>query len=131
MIKNSGNSPLSSMTTLIKRTSQATAAGLAWLAYVPFAAAGLATGDVFGSVPDIGGATDPRTAILRILKSVLNFLALIAVVVIVIAGIRLVISSGDEGAVDKAKKTILYAIVGLIIILLASAIVEFVVSLAT
>jgi hypothetical protein len=53
------------------------------------------------------------------------------VVVIVIAGIRLVVSSGDEGAVDKAKKTILFAVIGLIIILLANAIVSIVANIAT
>jgi predicted benzoate:H+ symporter BenE len=48
------------------------------------------------------------------------------VIVVVIAGIRLVISQGEEQEKDKAKKTIFYAIIGLIIILFAQAIVGFV-----
>ena len=87
--------------------------------------------DLFGPVPDIGGvdATDSdaiRTGILDILDIILGFMALIAVVVIVIAGIRLVVSQGDDTEKDKVKKTIFYAIIGLIIILLAQAIVGFV-----
>ena len=59
----------------------------------------------------------------------LSFVGIIAVVVIVIAGIMLLISGGDEGRKDTAKKIIMYAIIGLIIIALASTIVRFVASL--
>src|SRR3989344_5325553 len=85
--------------------------------------------DLFGPVPDIGGvdagSTDEiRTGILNVLDIILSFMALIAVIVIVIAGIRLVVSQGEEAEKDKAKKTIFYAIIGLIVILLAQAIVS-------
>jgi len=91
------------------------------------APAALAQGSLFGDVPDIGGANnDIRGTILNVLKKVLTFMALIAVVFIVIAGIRLVVSQGEEAEKDKAKKTIFYVIIGLIIILLAQAIVTFI-----
>ena len=94
------------------------------------------TPDIFGDVPDIGGvdATDTgavRTAILDILGTVLSFLALIAVIVIVIAGIRLILSQGEETEKDKAKKTIFYAIIGLVVIFLAQAIVGLIGSVGT
>ena len=80
-----------------------------------------------GNIPDIIGTNaDIRTVIIDILKAVLNFMALVAVVLIVIAGIRLVISQGEESEKDKAKKTIIYVIIGLVVIVLARAIVEFV-----
>ena len=90
-------------------------------------------GDIFGPVPDLGGSggTDIRSTVLGILRGVLAFMALIAVVVIVIAGIMLVVSMGDEGAKDRAKRIIFYAVIGLIIILLASALVGFISSLTT
>lgn len=91
-----------------------------------FASSAFAQSGVFGSIPTYGGSTDARSGITNVLQGVLQFLALIAVVVIVIAGIRMVVSSGDEGAVDTAKKTILWAVIGLIVILLAGAIVDFV-----
>ena len=91
---------------------------------------GAQTSGIFGSIPDFGGVTDIRGGVTSVIESILNFMALIAVVIIVIAGIRLVISQGDEGAVDTAKKTILYALIGLIIILLAGAIVDFVAQVA-
>ncbi len=92
--------------------------------------------DLFGPVPDIGGVdgTDTgaiRSGILKVLDIILGFMALIAVIVIVIAGIRLVVSQGEEGEKDKAKKAIFYAIIGLIVILLAQAIVGFIQDIST
>ncbi|MDP7477566.1 MAG: hypothetical protein QF442_03905 [Candidatus Peribacteraceae bacterium] len=82
-------------------------------------------GGLFGPVPDLGatGGTDIRATIIATLRAVLNFMALAAVVMIVIAGIILVVSGGDEQMKDKAKRIILYTFIGLIIILMASAIV--------
>ena len=64
------------------------------------------------------------------LKTIVNILLFIlgaiAVIVIVISGIRYATSGGDSSAVKGAKDTILYAIVGLIVAILAFAIVNFV-----
>lgn len=75
-----------------------------------------------------GSAGTYRGIIITILVSVLNFLALVAVVVIVIAGIRLIVSQGEEEAKEKAKKTIFYALIGLIIVLFARVIVGLITS---
>ena len=88
--------------------------------------------DFLGPVPDIGRSDgDVRTVIEQVIRDVLTFLALIAVVVIVIAGIRLVVSGGDEGQKDGAKKMIIYAVVGLLIIILARVLVDFVITTIT
>ena len=82
-----------------------------------------------GAIPNVGkGNIEIRTAVMDILRAFLNLMALAAVVVIVIAGIRLVIGGQDEGQREKAKNTIIFAVIGLIVILLASAIVNFVVN---
>lgn len=97
-----------------------------------FASSMLVAGKVWaantiGNIPDIGtGNADIRATVVKIIKEVLNFMALVAVVLIVIAGIRLVVSQGEEAEKDKAKKTIIYVVIGLIVIVLARAIVEFV-----
>jgi hypothetical protein len=83
-----------------------------------------------GPTPDVGGlpeASDPedvRSIVIDILAAVLNFLALIAVVVVIIAGIRLIVSQGEDEQKEKAKKTILYAIIGLVVVLFARVIVS-------
>lgn len=67
----------------------------------------------------------------EVLQNGLNiayFLAgIIAVITIIIGGIMYATSSGDSGAVTKAKNLILYAIVGLVAIFAAFAITNFVI----
>ena len=87
------------------------------------------TGDLIPGAPDDTTTDGVRQIVIDLLNIVLNFLALVAVVVIVIAGIRLIVSQGEEEAKDKAKKTIIYVVAGLIVILLAKVIVNFVTSI--
>lgn len=54
---------------------------------------------------------------------VFGFLAALAILVIVIAGIMYITAGGDETRIDNAKKWLLYAIIGLIVSLLAYVIV--------
>ncbi|MBU2213593.1 pilin [Patescibacteria group bacterium] len=87
---------------------------------------------LFGDTPDLGGPSGGiEDTVIDVIKAILSFMALVAVVIIVIAGIRLVVSQGEQEAVEKSKKTILYAVIGLIIILLAQAIVDFIADFAT
>jgi hypothetical protein len=72
-----------------------------------------------------------REVILRVLAVVLDVIAFVAVIIIVIAGVRLIVSQGEDDAVDKSKKTILYVVIGLIIILLSRLIVSFVLNIIT
>jgi hypothetical protein len=51
----------------------------------------------------------------------------IAVIVIIVGGVRYVTSGGDQTAVTSAKNTILYAVIGLVVAFMAYAIVKFVV----
>lgn len=76
-----------------------------------------------------GGATsDDLPKLVQNIINVLLFIAgAVAVVVIIIGGLRYITSSGDQGSIKAAKDTILYAVIGLIVALLAFAIVRFVV----
>ncbi len=68
-----------------------------------------------------------QTGIFKTITNVLLFiLGAVSVIMIIIGGLRYVISGGNSTAVTAAKNTILYAIVGVIIALLAYAIVNFV-----
>ena len=64
------------------------------------------------------------------LRNVVNLLlyvaGIIAVVIIVIAGFRFVTSNGDAAQVSKAKNTIIYALVGLVVAVMSYAIVNFI-----
>ena len=66
--------------------------------------------------------------IVAILNAVIGVLSFVCVVVIIIGGVNYMTSSGDAAKVKKAKDTILYGIIGLVICVLAFAIVNFVIS---
>ena len=84
-----------------------------------------------GDIPAVPGtptAVDKggiRHVIVSALQFVLDFLALAAVIFIIIGGIRLIVSGGSDEQKDKAKKTILYVILGLLVVLFARVIVGF------
>ena len=52
----------------------------------------------------------------------------VSVIMIIIGGFRYIISGGDSAGVSAAKNTILYAIVGLVIVLFSQIIIRFVIS---
>lgn len=65
--------------------------------------------------------------VFRTVVNILLFLVgAISVIMLIIGGIRYVVSAGDQGAVTGAKNTILYAIIGIVVAFLAYAAVEFV-----
>lgn len=63
-----------------------------------------------------------------IVNTLLMVLGMIAVVMIVIGGIRYTTSNGDSSAITGAKNTILYSVIGLIVAIMSYAIVNFVIS---
>lgn len=65
-------------------------------------------------------------AIQVILSSVLAIVLLIALVMLIIGGIRYTTSSGNADAVKGAKNQILYAIIGVVVVVLSFAVVQFI-----
>ena len=75
------------------------------------------------SLPDTAASQEKLASLIIYAGAVA---AVISVIVIVIAGIQFIISSGEPGKVAKARNTILYAVVGLVVALSATAIASFV-----
>ena len=75
---------------------------------------------------DRGDETAMMTTVGNVLNAIYGILGVIAVVMIVISGVKYTTSQGDPGKVQSAKNTILYAIIGLVIALLAFAITNFI-----
>lgn len=83
--------------------------------------------DGLNSISEVaGGDTDLWTMLTNILNGVFLVIGVIAVVVVIIGGVNYTMSQGDPSKVKKAKDTILYGIIGLVVSLLAFAIVNFV-----
>lgn len=78
------------------------------------------------------GGTSSSTDLPALIASVINILLFIAgavaVIMIIIGGLRYIASNGDQTHIKAAKDTILYSVIGLIVALLAFAIVNFVVT---
>ena len=75
-----------------------------------------------------GMPADLEIVFRQITNTVLIVIGAVSVVMLIWGGLRYILSGGDNKKVTDAKNTILYAIIGLIICLLAYAIVNFVIS---
>lgn len=73
-------------------------------------------------------STSFREDFIGIINAVIGVIGLVAVIVIIAGGVTYMTSSGDPQKVKKAKDTILYGIIGMIVCALAFAIVNFVIS---
>jgi hypothetical protein len=97
--------------------------------------AGTASAQVFDGPGLVGGVelaeeiegiadiNNPRATVVRIVTAILEFAALLAVIMVIIAGFYLILSLGEDEKKDKAKKIILYTLIGLVVLLFARIIV--------
>lgn len=82
--------------------------------------------------PDTGAGCDAtaETSVQSIIATALNILSVVigiaAVIMIMIGGFKYVTSSGDASNITSAKNTILFAVIGLVVVALAQFIVRFV-----
>lgn len=75
-----------------------------------------------------GGQGSFRSLALTIVNFFLTFLGLIAVVMIIYGGFLYVSAAGNQEKIESAKKIIMYAVIGIVVILLSFAIVNTVLS---
>lgn len=94
---------------------------------------------VYGQVSEVregvgatGGNTsgNARNDLYSVIEDIINIFSIvvgvIAVIMIIIGGLKYITSGGDSNSVSSAKNTIIYAIVGLIVVAFAQVIVLFV-----
>ncbi|MBI2984009.1 MAG: hypothetical protein HYY50_00030 [Candidatus Kerfeldbacteria bacterium] len=99
----------------------------ATLGLIPSAALAQATTFSIESIGEqigVGGA-DLKQTVINVIQWVLGIMALVAVAMIIFSGF-IAATSPDQDRADRAQRTILGAVIGLVIILLAWAIVLFV-----
>lgn len=84
--------------------------------------------DVLSGVNVTGNQGGPSVE--EVIANVINLLSwivgIIAVIMVIIGGLKYIMSSGDSSNVSSAKNTILYAIIGLVVVAIAQVIVRFV-----
>lgn len=84
------------------------------------------------STDELKNPAGSGVTLINIVQTVINVLlsiiGVIAVVMLIIGGIRYTTSQGDEKAITGAKNTILYAIIGIVVAFAAFALVTFVIN---
>jgi hypothetical protein len=75
-----------------------------------------------------GGITNTVSTIVQILSVIAG---IVAVIMVIVSGLRYITSGGDSGKVGAAKNSLIYALVGLAIAVLAQFLVHFVINKAS
>ncbi len=73
---------------------------------------------------EIGQYASARTYIIKVLNFALSFLGLVAMGFVIYAGFLYVTAGGDDGQNEKAKKIVIYASVGILVVLISFALVN-------
>ena len=88
---------------------------------------GTNSGSDFANNAGLGDA-DLTSSIARIIRTVMGFLGIVAVVIILFGGFKWMTSGGSEDKVGESKKLIISGIIGLVIVLSSYAIATFVIT---
>jgi len=78
--------------------------------------------------PIDGGTWTVAEILERVTNWILGFTGLVAIMFLVYGGLQYIISAGNKDKAEAAKKTILYAVIGLVVVALSYVIVSFVTS---
>ena len=92
---------------------------------IPVALGGLINpGDEPEAIGALGGGGDVRALVLKIINFFLGFLGLLAVIMVIYGGFLYISSAGNQEKVDSAKKILLYAVIGIVIIIISFALIN-------
>ncbi len=78
-----------------------------------------------------GGTTKVNTLITDIVNIFSAVVGIVSVIMIIFGGFKYITSGGDTGNVSSAKNTIVYAVIGLVVVAMAQFIVQFVLNKVT
>lgn len=83
----------------------------------------------------IGGCSSGASDLSKVIKTIINIMstigAVIAVIMIIVGGLRYITSNGDSNSAASARNTIIYALIGLVVVAFAQVIVQFVLERTT
>ncbi len=106
---------------------------------VPAAVQAAAVDDICAGV-NIGsseacGSDTSRVRVSTVVKAAIDIFSLVvgiaAIIMIIVSGLKFIISGGESSNINAARSTLLYAVIGLVVVALAQFIVRFVLAKAT
>ena len=86
------------------------------------------------TVTEFGGTASGKTeleilaAIRTVVNALLTLVGVIAVIFVIIGGVRYITSQGDESAAATAKLSIIYALIGIVVVILSSVLVNLIIT---
>jgi cbb3-type cytochrome oxidase subunit 3 len=83
-------------------------------------------GEGAGAAQGDGQQTDLVANIRTVTNTMLFAIGVVAVIMLIVGGFRYIFSAGNSTNVNAAKDTILYSVIGIVVALLAYAIIHFV-----
>jgi hypothetical protein len=130
---------MQTMKTILKKTLLLIGVSTLLFAATPILAHAAPADDACAGIRAAGGTCNTTGAagdtLQPVIRRVINILSVVvgavSVIMVIIGGFRYVVSNGDSNAVSGAKNTILYAIIGLLVVIFAQVIVSFVYTTAT
>lgn len=85
-----------------------------------------------GTCETKSGAESSIDRLLKVVLTMLSFIAgIIAVVMIIVSGFKYITSNGDSNSLSSSKKSLIYAIIGLVVVAISQFIVMFVINNVT
>ena len=93
--------------------------------------AGLNVQTATGTCDNTTGTNNVQTLLTNIINWFSIIVGVIAVIMIIVGGLKYITSGGESGKVSSAKTTIIYALIGLVVVALAQLIVHFVLGQAS
>jgi len=100
--------------TMKQKLMTAGASALGWMVAAPAFAQLNTSFDITGY-----GTNSPEEIVINLINWVLGILALIAVILVLVGGFRWMTAAGNEEKVDSAKKLLVAAVIGLVIVMAA------------
>jgi type IV secretory pathway VirB2 component (pilin) len=72
-------------------------------------------------------SSDLTVFIIEMLNWAINFAALLTVIMIIVAGFQYITSMGDEKKISNANRSLIFSLLGLILVFIAPSVIQFVI----
>lgn len=72
-------------------------------------------------------SSDLPTFIISLINWLIGFAAVLAVVMIIVSGFQFITAFGDEKKIQKATSSLIFAIVGMVLVFIAPLVIQFII----
>lgn len=81
--------------------------------------------DLINGITTVSSGNLPEFVI-YLINLAIGFSALLAVIMVIVSGFKYIISMGDEKKIASASKSLMYALIGMVLVFIAPTVIQFV-----